>query len=131
MPVAGALIGAAGAIGGAVIGGSAAKKAAKTQAQAAGQANALQQYMYYTTRADQAPWRDIGGAAINQLKAFTTPGTDLTSWLQAQPGYQANLNQGLDAVQNSAAANGGALVGIVLANCWPSSVKSCASTLPS
>lgn len=101
-----AAIGAAGAIGGAVISSNAAGKAAKAQTQAAADANALQKYMYDTTRADQAPWRDIGGAAIGQLKAFTTPGTDLTGWLKSQPGYQEGLDQGVNAITGSAATSG-------------------------
>lgn len=106
MPIAGALIGAAGAIGGGLIAAGGAKSAANTAANSAAQANELQKYMYDTTRADQQPWRDIGGAAIKQLQAFTTPGTDLTSWLQAQPGYQEGLTQGVNTVQGSAAASG-------------------------
>jgi hypothetical protein len=58
-------------IGSAVIGGGAsiygANKAAKASKNATQAANDLQRYQYDTTRADQAPWRAIGGQAIGAL----------------------------------------------------------------
>ncbi|WNG71741.1 DUF4214 domain-containing protein [Cupriavidus gilardii] len=65
--VAAAAIGAAGAIGSAVIGGRAAKKAGQAQADAANRQLDLQWDMYQQQREDQAPWRNTGGAALNQL----------------------------------------------------------------
>ena len=50
-----------------VIGAGAASDAADAQTAAAGQANALQKYMYDTTREDQAPWRKAGGGAVNYI----------------------------------------------------------------
>jgi hypothetical protein len=69
---------AAAVIGSAVIGGvaassaadkqaGAAKDAAALQAQSAAQQTALQREMYEQTRDDQEPWRNTGGAALNQL----------------------------------------------------------------
>lgn len=104
--IVGGSIAAAGAIGSSLIASNAAGKAADAQSQSAAEANALQKYMYDTTRTDQAPWRDIGGAAIDQLKVFTTPGADLSGWLKSQPGYQAGLDQGVNAITGSRAASG-------------------------
>jgi hypothetical protein len=70
--------GAVAAIGGAVIGGVAANSAAKeqagaakdaaaTQASAANRATALQREQFDLTRADQAPYRQTGVGALNQL----------------------------------------------------------------
>ena len=58
-------------IGGALVGGllssSAASSAADAQGAAAAEAAKTQKYMYDTTRADQAPFRDAGVAANNRL----------------------------------------------------------------
>ena len=45
----------------------AAKQAAQQQVNAANQGNDLQWQMYLQNRADQAPWRNVGGGAIGQL----------------------------------------------------------------
>lgn len=59
-------------LGGAAVGGllnmKAAGDAADAQTAAAGQANATQRYMYDTTRADQAPYREVGVAALDRLR---------------------------------------------------------------
>jgi hypothetical protein len=104
--VAAAAIGAAGSIGGALLGGSAAKKAANAELTAAREANELQKYMYDTTRTDQAPWREAGAAALGQLGEFLKPGADLGALLAKQPGYQARLGEGVNAIDRSAAARG-------------------------
>lgn len=70
--------GAVATIGGAVIGAAASSSAADQQSKAArdaASASALasrnasdaQQYIYDQTRKDQTPWRNTGGAALNQL----------------------------------------------------------------
>jgi HAMP domain-containing protein len=102
----GGAIAAAGAVGGALIGSSASRRATNAQTAAADQANALQKYMYDTTRTDQAPWRDAGVAALGQLGEFLKPGADLGALLQAQPGYQARLGEGVNALDRSASARG-------------------------
>ncbi len=95
-------IGAAGAIGGAVLGSSASSKAAKAQQASDAAAIAEQRRQYDLSRADLAPWRAAGGAAITQGAAMLQPGYDYT----ASPGYQWRLDEGLRGVQNSAAAKG-------------------------
>lgn len=58
---------AAAIVGGAVIGGVASNMAAKKGSDAAGEATDLQRNQYDQTRADQAPWRQAGQIALNQI----------------------------------------------------------------
>lgn len=131
MPIAAfipAIIGAAGAIGGAAIAGhgagkqaSAAMSAAQLQHLDAQAALKFEKQQYADTRADQAPWLKAGQGAITTLAdlmghggfpdwtgSFQAP-TDVTE--QNDPGFQFRLNQGLKAIQNSAAARGNLLSG--------------------
>jgi hypothetical protein len=102
-PLAGSLIGAG-------IGAIATNKAADKQAKAAESANALQQYMYDTNRADQAPWRAAGENALNKLTGLLNSG-QLTSRfagkLDNEAGYQFAAKEGQRAIDNSASARGG------------------------
>lgn len=125
-------VGAAGAIGGALISSSAAKSAAGTQAAAANNATAASQAEAAQTRADLAPFREAGGTGTNALlTALGLPGgsgpnllsangiNGLTfqptqAQLEATPGYQFDLAQGLQSVQNSNAARGLGISGAAL-----------------
>lgn len=96
------LIAAGGSILGSVIGGRSARAAADTQADAMRQANELQRYMYDTTRADAAPYRQQGQWALQQYRnLLQNPGS-----IRRDPGYQFGLNQGVRALDRSAAARG-------------------------
>lgn len=121
---------AAAIIGSAVVGGAVAahgsKQAAKAQVEAGRQAQATQQQaldsqlaIFERTRNDLTPFRQGGEVALSQLMAALKPGGALSKGLpefkpfaltqqqlEATPGYQFNLSQGLKAVQNSAAARG-------------------------
>lgn len=116
---------AAAVIGSAVVGGaisaSASKSAASTQADAANNATQTQLNMFNTTNAQQAPYRDAGYTALNQLNAGTAPGgqfthtfnkADLNSNLA--PNYQFQLDQGLGAVNNQNSVTGGLVSGNAL-----------------
>jgi hypothetical protein len=74
--------------------------------------------MYNQTRADLAPYRDLGtyagGVLQNRLTDLTSPIVMDQATLEATPGYQFNLNQGLKAATNSAAARGLGLSGAAL-----------------
>lgn len=94
---------------------------ANQQADAARAATSAQQGMSEQTRADQAPWRAAGQVALGQIGQMSAPGgqflhefnaDDLKSNLS--PNYQFQLQQGLGAVQNSAAAKGGLVGGNAL-----------------
>ena len=59
--------------------------------------------MYQQGREDLAPWREAGGAAVQDLagKIAAGPGE-----FEASPGYQWTLDQGLNAQQNALSAMG-------------------------
>lgn len=107
----------AASVGAAILGGSAISTAgqifgADQQADAISgasrRANELQRYMYDTSRADQAPWRDIGVAALGQLGSVYglngQPG-NFDAFTQS-PDYQWRLQQGQQSLEHSAAARG-------------------------
>ncbi|MFM0020914.1 hypothetical protein [Paraburkholderia azotifigens] len=118
--VAGAAI--AGGVASSAISSSASKSAANTQAQAAEDAAHLQNDQYNNTQANLQPYMDFGKSAINPLQAAlgynpdwsVNPGSILqqkftaptAAEAAASPGYQFTQQQGLKAVQNSAAARG-------------------------
>lgn len=105
--------GAAIAAGGAIIGGymssQGSQDAAQTQANAANQASQIQQQMYNQNVQRLSPWTTAGQQALGQLQGqmgeLTTPFS--ATQYQQSPGYQWQLNQGLQAIQDSAAARGG------------------------
>lgn len=103
MPI-GATIGAAGlgAVG-SIAGGM-------IQANAADKAAQVQQDQYNQTRSDLMPYQTAGQGATNMLTAalpsLTAPITMDQATLEQTPGYSFNLQQGLKATQNSAAARG-------------------------
>jgi hypothetical protein len=129
---------AAGGVASAAISSNAAGNAAQTQANAAESAaqlqaqeaqNALnfQEQEFNTNQANLAPWLTAGEGGLSQLQtllgiggntsapgygSLLTPFTPPTaSTAQQYPGYQFQLGQGEEALQNSAAANGSLLSG--------------------
>jgi hypothetical protein len=117
--VAAAAIGAAGAVAGGAMASRGAKKAAQTQAASADKASQIQWDMYDQTRKDLDPYKQAGDTALSQLMGQMTPdgyfnqtytGQDIYS----DPSYQFRLQQGQDAIQSSAAAQGGLLSGATL-----------------
>lgn len=67
MPWIGPAISVGGQIAGGLIGAGGAKDAAKAQEKAANQAMSEQRFRADQARADSAPWRDAGGAAVSTL----------------------------------------------------------------
>jgi len=130
MPI-GAAVGIGGSLLGGILGSSAADKAAKAQQAAANQAaqaardNQTLSTNYQTGVAGQQtaalqPYNTAGQSAIGNLSSLLQPGGSLTQGYgsfttptgvteQNDPGYQFRLQQGLSALQNSAAARGGLL----------------------
>lgn len=122
-------LGVAGSVAGGVGAGlagsaqaGAAKSAAQLQFQEQQASLAEQQREFNINQQNLAPWLKAGTQGINSLAALlSTPGQGLlTPWTQqfqaptadqaAQtPGYQFTLQQGQNALQNSAAAQGGLL----------------------
>lgn len=125
-------------VGSAAISSSASRSAANTQAQAAQNAAQEQWNQFETTQANEQPYMNLGQSAIiPQLQAMgynVTQGADgqyslsvnpssilqqkfkapTLAEAQQTPGYQFTLQQGTQAVNNSAAAKGGLLSGATL-----------------
>jgi len=116
-------------IGGAVSSSNASKAASAQQAAAAQSADAqkrmaeqsiaAQREMFDIGRADLLPYREGGDAALNRLRSYLGIGGDTTSPLfgkytqdftmpdfTTDPGYQFRLEQGMNALNRSAAARG-------------------------
>jgi hypothetical protein len=102
----------------------AAAASAAAQREAADKSIAAQREMFDIGRADLAPYREGGVAAQNQLRSFLGIGGDATapgygkytkdfgmSDFTTDPGYQFRLDQGLRAINASAAAKGMGMAG--------------------
>ena len=125
----GSLLGGIGSVFGGLFGGNSASKASQAYIKALQQA---QQYLGGELNqglSNYSPYLSAGSKATGMLSDLLgTPGQGLlTPWTQqftaptaAQaeqtPGYQFQLNQGLNALQNSAAGRGGLLSGRTLAD---------------
>ena len=101
---------------------STSKQAALLQYQGTQNALATQQGMFNQGQANIAPYLALGqqgaGTLQNRLTELTSPIAPPPAMtqadLEATPGYQFTLSQGLKAVQNSAAARGLGLSGAAL-----------------
>lgn len=82
-------------------GAGASRDAVKAQTEAAAMANATQRYMYDTTRNDFEPWRDAGLRAVGGLES-----NDFMKNFKGDPGYQFRMQEGMKALEGSAAARG-------------------------
>lgn len=125
-----AAIGAVGSLASGIIGSGAAKSAAKTEADAANQASQTELKMFGDTQQQVSPWISGGTNALANLQKLLglgadgtgatspvlqmlgigTPGSPGTgsinpSTFQGSPGYQYALQQGNNAVTNSAHGN--------------------------
>lgn len=101
------LIGAGAGLLGGVMSANAAGSAARAQRAAAGQAEATQRYMYDQTRLDQAPYRDVGYAALDALRArmgLTIPNPSL----MPEPGSSNEQRTPASAQITAASPNKGA-----------------------
>lgn len=100
-----------------------ADNAANIQQSEADKSLAFQKQEYADQQKNQAPFLKAGQDAIGNLTSLMAPGGDLSkSWTgefnaptaeeaQATPGYKFTLDQGRDAIQNSAAAQGNLISG--------------------
>jgi hypothetical protein len=123
-------VGAAGAATSGVLGyegqkgvANASENAAQLQATEAQNALNFQEQEFNTTQANQKPFLQAGQTAVNDLSGLLAPGGSLSQpWTgtfnaptaaqaAATPGYQFTLQQGQNAIQNSAAAQGNLLSG--------------------
>jgi len=118
--VAAAVVGAA-AVGaaGSAYASKKSSSAAQTQAASADRASQIQWDMYDQTRKDLDPYKQAGDTALSQLMGQMTPDGYFNQTYTGQdiyndPSYQFRLQQGQDAIQSSAAAQGGLLSGATL-----------------
>jgi len=96
----------------AVIGGVSANNAANAQIQAANTAANQQQRQFDKQVELQAPWRKAGENALNQLIPLASNYTPFgAEQFQQDPGYAFRVNEGIKALDRSAAARGGLLSG--------------------
>lgn len=123
MPI-GAILGIAAPIVGGIIGANATKSAASTQAAAADRATALQREQWLKNIEMQQPFYNAGITGQNALLQYLGLGGDPNaanygagmkpfdaSTMYNDPGYQFRLNEGLKALDRTAAARGGLLSG--------------------
>lgn len=83
---------------------------------ATNQANQIQQQEYQQARTDNAPYQQAGYSALNTITQDQKNGTGFATPFNmnsfySDPGYQFTLQQGTNAINNSASANGGVLNG--------------------
>ena len=122
--IAAAGIGAAGSLISGQTQANAAERAQNLQAQEAQNSLDFQKMEFAVNQGNEAPFLHAGTQAVNELAGLTgTPGQGLLApWTgqfqaptaaqaAATPGYQFQLQQGEQALQNSAAAKGGLLSG--------------------
>jgi hypothetical protein len=102
---------------------NASESAAQLQAQEAQNSLNFQEQEWNTQQANEAPFLKAGQTAVGDLSSLTAPGGSLSQpWTgtfnaptaaqaEATPGFQFTLQQGQNAIQNSAAAQGNLLSG--------------------
>lgn len=104
--VATAIVG--GAVATAVIGSNAAQSASHAQAEATNNATTAQENMFGVQQANNKPYMDAGYKALDEIQGnMSTYNQPFTmKQFQEDPGYQFDLQQGEQALQNSSAASG-------------------------
>lgn len=112
----GAVIAGGAAIVGGALSNKGSKDAAKTQAESAEKSSQIQWDIYDQTREDLDPYKKAGKTSLDQLMAMMKPNGSLMQTFKGQdiykdPSYQFRLNQGTNAIQSGAAAQGGLLSG--------------------
>jgi hypothetical protein len=105
---------AAATIGGALIGSSASRSASKAQAQAQREGDAAQERMFERQVELQEPFRQAGVNALPELIEASKYTPFTMQQFQADPGYAFRLQEGMKALDRTAAARGGLLSGATL-----------------
>lgn len=101
-------------LGSALLGGAASSKAASSQERAQREATAAQERMFKKQVELQEPFRKVGVNALPELVAASKYTPFTMQQFQADPGYAFRLQEGLKALERSAAARGGLLSGATL-----------------
>jgi hypothetical protein len=98
----------------AAIGANASRRAAKSQERAAERGAAAQERMFNKQVELQEPFRQVGVNALPELVEASKYTPFTMEQFQADPGYAFRLQEGLKALDRSAAARGGLLSGATL-----------------
>jgi hypothetical protein len=98
-------------LGSAVLGGVASGSAARAQERAAREGAAAEERMYNKSVELQEPFRQAGVNALPELVAASRYTPFRMEQFQADPGYAFRLQEGIKALDRSAAARGGLLSG--------------------
>lgn len=101
-------------LGSSLLGASSARSAAKTQEQATRDSTAAQERMFERQVELQEPFRQAGVNALPELVAASKYTPFTMDQFQADPGYAFRLQEGLKALDRTAAARGGLLSGATL-----------------
>jgi hypothetical protein len=115
-----AVIGGTAIVAGAYMSSQASKGAAQTQADAARYSADQQAAATAQQIAVAEPWRNKGEIALNQLSTMSQPGGELMQEFNPatastmDPGYAFRFNEGMKALNASAAARGGLISGNAL-----------------
>lgn len=125
--IAAAVVGGVGAIAGGLIASGGAKSAANAQAAASDRASQVQLDMFNKQNELNAPFREAGITSQNKLLEYMGLGADNGSNdfgkytrdfgmqdFQQDPGYQFRMDEGMKALERSAAARGNLLSGSAL-----------------
>jgi hypothetical protein len=70
-----------------------------------------QTQMYNQGRSDLKPYMDFGGNYLAEMRDFMSKGRPTAETIKSTPGYQFRMDQGREAIENSAIARGGLLSG--------------------
>lgn len=103
-----------GFIAGSVIGTAGSTSAARTQSKAVDRATEAQERMFEKQLELQEPFRKVGVNALPELVEASKYTPFTMEQFQADPGYAFRLQEGLKALDRSAAARGGLLSGATL-----------------
>lgn len=103
-----------GFIAGSVIGTAGSTSAARTQSKAVDRATEAQERMFEKQIELQEPFRKVGVNALPELVEASKYTPFTMEQFQADPGYAFRLQEGLKALDRSAAARGGLLSGATL-----------------
>lgn len=93
----------------------AAGRAAKRAQQSTDSANQMQQDQYYQTREDNMPLMDLRNALLPRIQELAQQDSGITPQeVMSDPGYKFGMDQGMRALQGSAAARGGLYSGATM-----------------
>lgn len=102
-------------LGSTIVQSNAAGRAADKAANATDRANQLQSDQFWQTREDNLPLMDLRNALLPRIQSLAQQDSGITPQeVLSDPGYQFGMDQGMRALQGSAAARGGLYSGATM-----------------